>query len=281
MRTAESDPAAERRAELAEFLRARRADLHPEDLGLDSYPLRRNTPGLRREEVAAAAGVSLTWYTRLEQGQPGTPSIQVIDAIARTLRLDDESHRHLRRLAGLPVPEDDQMTGDVDPQLTRLLLAMEPAPACLLDIHFDFVAWNQPFDRLWHPGDLAARRCNLMWLYFADGTTTATVVGREERGRHLLAQFHEVAAEHPGDPRFAEIIDELTEHSELFRTWWPKRRVEQALTTQIALRRPHVGVIRLDVTELKVAAHPSLTLCVQVPHRAVDQEKVRDLLGQA
>ena len=279
MRTAASDPAKERRAELAEFLRARRADLHPGDLGLDSYSLRRNTPGLRREEVAAAAVVSLTWYTRLEQGQPGMPSIQVIDAIARTLRLDEESHRHLRRLAGLPAPEDDQMTGDVDPQLTRLLLAIEPAPACLLDLHFDFVAWNQPFDRLWDPGSLPAGRCNLMWLYFADGTATAAVIGREERGRHLLAQFHEVAAEHPGDPRFAEIVDELTEHSEQFRTWWPKRRVEQALTTQIALRRPHVGVIRLDVTELKVAAYPSLTLCVQVPHRDVDQKKVRELLG--
>lgn len=279
MRTAASDPAKERRAELAEFLRARRADLRPEDIGLDAYPGRRNTPGLRREEVAAAAGVSLTWYTRLEQGRPGEPSIQVIDAIARTLRLDDESRRHLRRLAGLPVPEDDDMTGDVDPALTRLLSAIEPAPACLLDVHFDFAAWNQPFDRLWDPGSLPAGRCNLMWLYFAEGTATATVVGREERGRHLLAQFHEVAAEHPGDRRFAEIIGELAEHSEQFRTLWPKHSVEQALTTQIALRRAHLGVIRLDVTELKVAAHPSLTLCVQVPHRAADHEKLRELLG--
>jgi hypothetical protein len=112
-----------------------------------------------------------------------------------------------------------------------------------------------------------------------DGTATVGVLGREERGRHLLAQFHGVAAEHPGDPRFAEIIGDLTEHSEAFRAWWPKRRVEQALTTQIALRQPHVGVIALDVTELKVVAHPSLTLCVQVPHRPTDHERLRELLG--
>ena len=104
MRTVASDPAAARRAELAAFLRARRADVHPEDVGMEFYRGRRATPGLRREEVAAAAGVSATWYTHLEQGRPAEPSAQVIDAIARALRLDAESHRHLRRLAGLAAP---------------------------------------------------------------------------------------------------------------------------------------------------------------------------------
>ena len=83
MRTAASAPAATRRAELAAFLRARRAELHPEDLGLYAVAGRRNTPGLRREEVAQLAGVSVTWYTWLEQGRPVDPSPQVVDALAR------------------------------------------------------------------------------------------------------------------------------------------------------------------------------------------------------
>lgn len=278
MRTVASDPAAARRAELAEFLRARRGDLRPEDIGIDAPAGRRNTPGLRREEVAAAASVSLAWYASLEQGRPGDPSPQVIDAIARALRLDDESHRHLRRLAGLPVPEPDQTPGTVSPQLTRLLTALEPAPACLLDLHFDFAAWNHPFDRIWRPGALPAGRCNLMWLYFAEDTATADVVGREERGGHLLGQFHEVAAEHPGDQRFEEIVGALRQESEQFRMWWPAHRVEQALTTQIAIRRPHIGVIRLDVTELTVAANPSLTLCIHVPSEPSDNEKLAQII---
>ncbi len=109
--------------------------------------------------------------------------------------------RDRRRLAGLPAPDADQTPDDVGPPLARLLKTLEPAPACLLDLHFDFAAWNQPFDRFWHPGARPARRCNLMWLHFAEGTATADVIGRQGRGRHLLGQFHEVAAEHPGGGR--------------------------------------------------------------------------------
>ena len=278
MRTAVSDPVAARRAELANFLRARRTDVHPEDLGLDPIPGRRNTPGLRREEVASAAGVSMTWYTWLEQGRPADPSPEVIDAIARALRLDPESHRHLRRLAGLAAPEHDRMPDDVGPQLTRLLDTIEPTPACLLGLRFDFLAWNRPFDRIWQPGSLPAGRRNLMWLYFAKGTTAAMSLGWEERGRHLLGQFHAAAAEHPGDERFAELIDALHEESEQFRVWWPRNVVERALTGQIVIRRPPAGIIRLDVTELKVASHPSLTLCVQVPSGPSDREKLARII---
>jgi len=278
MRTVASDPAAARRAELADFLRARRADVHPEDVGLEFSRGRRVTPGLRRKEVASAAGVSVTWYTWLEQGRPAEPSAQVIDAIARALRLDAESHRHLRRLAGLAAPEPDLMPDDVGPQLTRLLDTMEPTPACLLGLRFDFLAWNGPFDRLWQPGALPPARRNLMWLYFAKGTAISQGIGWQERGRHLLGQFRAVAAEHPGDERFTELIDALQEESEQFRAWWPRHIVEQALTGQIAIRRPPVGIIRLDVTELKVPSHPSLTLCVQVPTQPSDREKLARII---
>ena len=277
MRTAVSDPAAARRAELAAFLRARRADVRPEALGIDPLPGRRNTPGLRREELAAAAGVSVGWYTWLEQGRPADPSPQVIDALARALKLDPESHRHLRHLAGLAVPEIGHMTNGVGPQLTRLLDTLEPAPACLIDLHFDFVSWNRPFTTIWTPEALPADRCNLMWLYFAKGTAACMSVGWEERGRRLLGQFRAAAAEHPADARFAELVNALTNESDRFAARWADNRVEKALTGQIAIRRPPVGIIRLDVTELTVAAQPSLTLCIQVPSRDSDKRKLRQV----
>ena len=115
-------------AELAAFPRAHRAELHPEDLGIYTVGGRRNTPGLRREEVAQLAGVSVTWYTWLEQTRPVDPSSQVVDAIARALRFDAESHRHLRRLAGLAVPEPDQMPDDVGPEFRRPALEAILAP---------------------------------------------------------------------------------------------------------------------------------------------------------
>ncbi len=278
MRTAVSDPAATRRAELAAFLRARRAELHPEDVGICVLGGRRNTPGLRREEVAQLAGVSVTWYTWLEQGRPVDPSPQVVDAIARALRLDAESHRHLRRLAGLAVPAPDQLPDDVGPELNGLLATIETAPACLLGRRLDFLAWNDPFDRLWKPGSLPERRRNLMWLYFAKGTTARQTVGWQERACHLLGQFRAAAAEHPGDERFAELIQALHEESERFCEWWHRYNVEQALTGKITVRHPDVGTIHIDVIELKIAAHPSLTLAVHVPARASDRDKIARIL---
>jgi len=170
------------------------------------------------------------------------------------------------------------MPDDVGPQLARLLDTIEPTPACLLGLRFDFLAWNHPFDRIWQPGSLPAGRRNLIWLYFAKGTTAAMGVGWKDRGRHLLGQFHAAAAEHPGDERFAELIGALQEESEQFRIWWPRNVVEQALTGQIAIRRPPAGIIRLDVTELKVASHPSLTLCVQVPSGPSDRVKLARII---
>lgn len=279
MRTAVSDPATARRAELAAFLRARRRDVRPEEAGIEPLPGRRNTPGLRREELAVAAGVSVGWYTWLEQGRPADPSPDVIDAIARVLRLDPESHRHLRRLAAPAVPEVGPMITGIRPQLIRLLKALEPAPACVIDLHFDFAAWNSPFATIWQPDVLPVGRCNLIWLYFANGTAASMGVGWEERGRHLLNQFRAVAAEHPVDLRFTELVKALRGESEQLTAWWADNRVEKALTGQIAIRRPPAGVIRLDVTELTVAAEPALTLCVQIPHRESDKKKLHQLVS--
>ena len=278
MRTKASDPTACRHAELATFLRACRAGLKPEDVGLIAPPGRRNTPGLRREEVAQISGVGVTWYTWLEQGRPITTSAHVVDAVARAFHLDAETHWHLRQLAGLPTLEPDEMPEDTTPEFNRLLAALMPAPACLFGARFDFVAWNETFAALWDPGGLPEGRRNLMWLTFADPVHRRTWVGWENRSRILLAEFHAAAGQHAGDARFAELIGALHEASPEFRALWPYYDVRRSFTGPITIRHPTAGIIKLDVTELRVGAHPSLTLAAHIPARPVDRKKLAALV---
>ncbi len=277
MRTRPSDQEAPRHAELAAFLRARRAALQPEDVGLLVPPGRRNTPGLRREEITQLSGVSVTWYTWLEQGRDVTTTVHVIDALARALRLDREAHRHLRYLAGLPLPEPDQMPEGATPDLDRLLDLLSPAPACVFGPRFDFVAWNDTFATIWDPASLPPDRCNLMWLTFADPTHRRTWVDWDARSRTLLGEFRAAYGQHSGDARFAELVEALSEVSAEFRSWWSHYDVRQSITGPLVIRHRGIGTIRLDVTELRVGAYPSLTLAVQVPVGPSDRKKLARL----
>jgi transcriptional regulator with XRE-family HTH domain len=158
------------RTELAAFLRARRAQVTPQDAGLpeDMEPGRRRTPGLRREEVAELAGMSLTWYTWLEQGRRIAASPQVIDALARALLLEPGQHRYLRRLAGLADLIEHLPTRAVD-RAQRLVDSLMPNVASVYDGHFDFVAWNLAYARIrTDPAELPQDRRNLLWWMFTD-----------------------------------------------------------------------------------------------------------------
>jgi len=152
-----------RRADLAEFLRVRRAALRPVDVALPAGG-RRRTTGLRREEVAMLAGVSVSWYTWLEQGRPINASLDVLDALARALQLDAVERDHLVALAGHPLRRP--VASGVEPipdALRRLLGALEPAPAYVLEPLWDFVEWNRPFATLFPAiAELPAENCNLV-----------------------------------------------------------------------------------------------------------------------
>lgn len=276
-----TDHDAARRAELAAYLRARRASFQPADVGLHPPPTRRNTPGLRREEVAQISGVGLTWYTWLEQGRPITTTPAVIDALARALRLGREAHAHLRFLAGLPLPEPDQLPEDPDDQLRRMLDLVLPAPACIIGPRFDLVAWNKPFAYIWHPETLPAGRCNVIWMAFCDPDRRSTWINWEERARTLLAEFRATAGQHAGDPRFAELVTGLQTNSAEFASWWTSYEVRQSITGPLKVRVPGTGVVHMDVVELRVCSHPSLRLSVHAPLRPSDRNKLAGLLAPA
>lgn len=274
-----SDQDAPRRAELAAFLRARRAALQPGDVGLpDAATGRRRTPGLRREEVAQLAGVGLAWYTWLEQGRVLATSTQVIDALARALRLNDQEHRHLRALANLPLPPRPVQSSTPEP-LRRMVDNLLPNPAYLIDQRFDFLVWNRAYTRVWRDlTEVPEPQRNLIWLFFTDPDLPDLVVDWTQRASMLLAQFRAVVGRHAGDHRLTELVDELTQASPTFRQWWPSYPVGGPGAPHHTIRHPEAGEIRFDLAQLRLDRHPGLTLVLQTPLTPTDRDALTALL---
>src|SRR5438270_1294027 len=192
-----------RRDELGAFLRSRRERVTPEEVGL-APGLRRRTPGLRREEVAQLAGVGVTWYTWLEQGRPINASAQVLEAVARTLRLDDSERSHLFTLAGVQDPET-RVVRVCEPALRELVEAMDPYPALLVSARYDILAWNRAEAAL--KGDyssLPERYRNVLWLLFTQPAWRELLVDQGDVA-YLVARFRAAMAEHIGEPAWNEL----------------------------------------------------------------------------
>ncbi len=271
------DSEAARRAELGTYLRAQRARLQPEDVGLSPQPGRRNTPGLRREEVAHVSGVGLTWYTWLEQGRHITTSAPVMDALAGALRLDGEAHGHLRCLADLPMPEPEQIADGVAGEFARLLDTLLPSPACIVSPSFDFVAWNETFAAIWRPDRLPEGRCNAVWMAFCEPEHRRTWVNWEQRSHSLLAELRAAAGQHAGDPKFAELIGAVEQNSSEFRAWWASYEVRQSIAGPLRVRTAEVGLISFDVIDLRLCTQPALRLSIHIPGRPADERKLNHL----
>ncbi|MFI1913109.1 helix-turn-helix transcriptional regulator [Nocardia sp. NPDC020380] len=273
--------AAARHAQLGEFLRAQRARLQPHDVGLRPYgdPARRRTPGLRREEVAELSGVGLTWYTWLEQGREVDASRQVIDALARTLRLDPDQHRHLRFLAGLAEPEADGAESDRT-RLWRMVDAVMPSPASIYDSAFDYLAWNRAYARVRDdPLELPPQRRNVLWMMFSDNNNRRHLKHWDEAARAVLSQLRDALGRHPGDLRLLELIDGLCAESPEFRRWWSEYPVRRFRPAVITVEHPRAGPIELELFQWRPVEDPTLLMVVQVPANAVAAARVTRLLA--
>ena len=272
------------RAELGAFLRARRGQVQPADVGLPGGGAsgRRRTPGLRREEVAQLSGVGVTWYTWLEQGRPISASGQVIDAIGRALQLTPDEREHLRALAGLPAPEPAADAADLTPRLQRLVDAALPNIASAVDIHFDYLAWNRAYTLLRHdPATLPADRRNLMWMMFAGPHRGAGTRQWESAARAVLSQFRTAASQRPADPRCAELVAALTEASPQFRAWWAEYPVRSFRPVTIIIDHPSAGPVAVELYQLRLAERPDITLVLQVPASPADLSRVTTVLAAA
>jgi PAS domain-containing protein len=257
-------PSETRRAELAEFLKHRRGLVSPEHAGLEPNG-RRRTPGLRREEVAQLAGVGLSWYTWLEQGRDIKPSAHVLDALARTLRLDAGERAHLFHLARveLPLPAGDYPR-EAPPELRAVVDALVPNPAYLIGPRTDVLAWNAAAVRvLGEPQAAPDGRPNLLWWLFTDDEPR----GEQWRAtaRSTLARFRAEHARRIGDPDFAALIEALEATSPNFRAWWPRHEV---LTEQLGTKtidHPELGTLRVHHLQSVPTSHPELRLTQFAP----------------
>jgi transcriptional regulator with XRE-family HTH domain len=237
-----------RREELADFLRTKRSSLQPEDVGLPDGS-RRRTPGLRREEVALRAGVGTTWYTWLEQGRDVRASLDVLEALARALRLTPAERSHLILLGrGEHAKPCKAPAEEVSPTVRRLVENIGPGPAYLLGRRWDYVAWNRSFEVVfsWEPGAEPLSR-NHVWLWFMDPSRRTLCSGDwATSARLLVAKFRADSAKNIGDPAFEELISALNSSSPEFRKLWKRHEVAGSGDGRKELTHPTAGELVFD-----------------------------------
>ncbi|GHH31236.1 helix-turn-helix transcriptional regulator [Streptomyces rubradiris] len=255
------------RRTLGAFVRSRRERLSPEDVGISDFS-RRRTPGLRREEVASLSGVSLSWYTWLEQGRDIKVSRQVLASLARALRLSAPEIRHLYRLSNELPPDLGEVRGcpGRNEQLQALLDALQPNPAMLLDHHWDVVAWNRAEAALFTDfGALPAERRNMLWVIFGWRPARSLMTDWEAQATQVLAQFRMRADEEPADPRYAEVVADLLAHTPDFARFWQRHDVADYRTVYKDFAHPRVGRLTLRQSKLIAADDPRVHLLARFP----------------
>ncbi|MRH89909.1 helix-turn-helix domain-containing protein [Nocardia sp. SYP-A9097] len=252
----------QRREQLRDFLRTRRARLTPGDVGLPPAGKRR-TPGLRREEVALLAGVGVSWYTWLEQGRAINVSAEVLDAIGRALQLSQPERAHLFVLAGLnPPPAQRVQAADVTPELHRLLDAWSPCPALLRDRYWNILAVNDA-TRAVFGYDEADRNCLIS--FFTNARYRGIHVQWARVAPAVVAAFRAEGAQLAGDPEFDRLVTELSSASTEFAELWARHEVASPTQAVKAVSHPDAGELFFDTTTLAVIDQPGWYLDLYNP----------------
>ncbi|MGY0061537.1 helix-turn-helix transcriptional regulator [Streptomyces sp. LZ34] len=251
------DGVGDTRRALGGFLRARRARVAPEHVGIAGGG-RRRVRGLRREELAQLAGISVDYYVRLEQGRATQPSPEVLDALARALGLDAAERRHLATLAGTrggPPPE-----ARVSPLLRQVLDAMAHVPAFVTNHRLDVLAWNDLGGELIGGlADQGRRDRNQARYFFLDPASRTVFPEWEDRAAESVGQLRVSAGRYPDDADLATLITDLSTHSADFRRVWATGEVVMCGAGRKRLRHPVAGLLTLNYETLHVPATPGET----------------------
>lgn len=253
----------DRRAELSEFLRTRRARLKPGDVGLPDFGRHRRVPGLRREELAQLAGVSVAYYTRLEQGNGRNVSAEVLDSIARALRLTDAEHAHLTHLAKpkqhkkKPAARAQQ----VRPALRELLGLMDTVPAYVIGRRSEILAWNRMAAAVFGDwGELPVAERNWARLVFLRPDYRDLFVDWEQKAIDIVCALRMDAGCYPDDPRLSALVGELSVKSEDFRRLWATHDVKDKAYGVKLLHHPLVGELSLNFEGFRLLGEGEQTM---------------------
>ena len=267
--------------ELREFLRSRRARITPEEAGLSPQPGTRRVPGLRREEVAQLAGVSVDYYVRLERGRSLNVSNAVLDALARALSLNETERGHLftvarpTRARRRPMPPQR-----VRPGLYRVLESLTDIPAMVLGRRLDVLASNRMARALITDFDVLPQRGRNMARYmFLDEDARELYSDWEAGARGTVAALHLYAGRHPDDPRLAELVGELSVRDADFRRWWADHDVVRYSYGTKRLHHPVVGDLTLDYEALAVTDDPEQSLSLHTAEPGSPSEQALRLLA--
>ncbi len=253
----------QKRRELGDFLRARRGCVTPESVGLPHRQQRRGT-GLRREEVAELAGISVDWYSRLEQGRPVTPSVGTIDALARALRLTELEHKHLRALAGGGGHRPFQP--ETAPPALVLLLENLTQPAYVTGRRWDLVAWNAAAADIFGFDQLAKDDRNML-VAMLTNPRSRDLFGPSwaDEAQRMVAQFRATHDLWGRDPAFVALLRRLREGCPEFDAWWERQDVRHPASGRKNLRHPVKGVIAFDHASFQANDDPGLKLVIYTP----------------
>ncbi|MEU6375462.1 helix-turn-helix transcriptional regulator [Streptomyces sp. NPDC046909] len=266
-----------RRTELGEFLRAMRSRLQPVDVGL-SDGSRRRTPGLRRQEVAQLAAVSIDWYIRLEQGRVGTPGAAVLDAVAQALRLTPPERRHLHLIARGETPLTRPPAAPVSDSLRVLLAGMPLIPAYIVDFRFDVLAHNNAAEALFGPNFGSGDSANFAQLMFLPPQIRETQLDWVRVARETVGNLRANLARHPDDPRLREVIAELRARSTEFAGWWDDHMVQQRIHGWKRILHPVAGELTLCYDYLATPDDSDQCLVAVTPADQATEDAIHRLM---
>jgi transcriptional regulator with XRE-family HTH domain len=248
------------RSELADFLRTKRESLSPLEVGLPRGS-RRRTPGLRREEVAALAGVGLTWYMWLEQGREINASAAFLENVARVLKLDEIERRHLFLLARKCPPVSNGRPWDsVSPLVRRLLDDLVLRPAYVFNLRRDVIAWNVAAETLFAFEDRDVSERNMLWMLFSDDRLHGRMAEWEKQAPQILASFRCDYAQAPEDEAMNDLVMSLEASSPLFKMLWTQHDVHGRCQGRRNFEIDGVGMVAFEHQTLVVDADRHLRM---------------------
>ncbi|MFE3754323.1 helix-turn-helix transcriptional regulator [Nocardia tengchongensis] len=262
-------------SELGAFLRAMRERLTPAQAGLPNVG-RRRTPGLRRQEVAQLAAVSIDWYIRLEQGRVGTPGAAVLDALAAALHLTDAERAHLHLIARGATPPTRTTPSAPPASLLAILDGLTALPAYLTDFRLDVLARNTAAVALFGPD--FGPGVNTARLTLLDPGIRATQLDWERVARETVGNLRRNDARHPGDPRLRDLITELRTDSPEFATWWEDHTVQDRSHGTKRIRHPEAGDLTVTYDNLTSPDGADHTITVLTPADPATTTALRTIL---
>lgn len=271
------------RKEAAEFLRSRRARITPERVGLPTWADRRRVKGLRREEVALLAGVSVEYYVRLERGNLSGVSESVLEAVANALQLDDAERAHLRDLARASssrgAAAGHRGRGTVRPPVQWLLDSMQGTAAYVRNARTDLLAANDLGRALYAPVFAMPGRPNVARFIFLDPSAADFFTEWRKVAGESAALLRTLAGENPYDAGLTQLVGELSTRSELFRTLWATHDVRQHRTGTKKFHHPVVGDLTLAYESMELTADPGLRLNAYVAEPGTPSAEALALLA--